>query len=174
MSEEKVEERPRIFVFGSNLAGIHGAGSAKFAEEKHGAIRGIGVGLWNNSYAIPTKGASTFEDKNGAVKMGIGEVLDLGTITNYVYQFLDFAESRPDLDFDVVPIGCGISGYKHEEIAPMFLDYPENVFFLDPEFEKAINKAEEDRERQEYKDWEEVALLEQQDKEFTAAKASCV
>ena len=34
-----------IFVFGSNLAGRHGAGAAKIALEKHGAIYGQGVGL---------------------------------------------------------------------------------------------------------------------------------
>lgn len=45
----------KIFVFGSNLAGVHGAGSARAALEKHGAEYGVGVGLCGNSYAIPTK-----------------------------------------------------------------------------------------------------------------------
>ena len=49
----------RIFVFGSNLAGRHGKGAAKFAKDYHGAIYGRGVGLQGTSYAIPTKGAST-------------------------------------------------------------------------------------------------------------------
>jgi hypothetical protein len=44
-----------IFVFGSNPEGRHGAGSAKTAREKFGAIRGQGEGLQGNSYAIPTK-----------------------------------------------------------------------------------------------------------------------
>lgn len=43
-----------IFVFGSNLAGRHGAGSALEALKKHGAIYGQGVGRQGNSYAIPT------------------------------------------------------------------------------------------------------------------------
>ena len=33
-----------VFVFGSNLAGIHGAGAAKLAYEKFGAIKGQGFG----------------------------------------------------------------------------------------------------------------------------------
>ena len=44
-----------IFVFGSNKAGRHGKGAAKYALENHGAIYGQGEGLQGNSYAIPTK-----------------------------------------------------------------------------------------------------------------------
>ena len=44
-----------IFVFGSNLSGIHGGGAARLAYEKFGAIYGQGVGLMGQSYAIPTK-----------------------------------------------------------------------------------------------------------------------
>ena len=45
-----------IFVFGSNEAGIHGAGAARIAFLKFGgAEMGLGNGLSGNSYAIPTK-----------------------------------------------------------------------------------------------------------------------
>jgi len=44
-----------IFVFGSNLAGIHGAGAAKIAHQKFGAVYGSGMGLMGKSWAIPTK-----------------------------------------------------------------------------------------------------------------------
>lgn len=30
----------QVFVFGSNLAGIHGASAALFAKQNHGAIQG--------------------------------------------------------------------------------------------------------------------------------------
>ena len=43
-----------IFVFGSNLAGMHGGGAARLAYQKFGAIWGQGVGLQGQSYAIPT------------------------------------------------------------------------------------------------------------------------
>ncbi|MCK5787456.1 MAG: hypothetical protein KAH32_00450 [Chlamydiia bacterium] len=48
-----------IFVFGSNPEGRHGAGAAKAAKEKFGAINGQGLGLQGNAYALPTKNIST-------------------------------------------------------------------------------------------------------------------
>jgi hypothetical protein len=102
-------EKPmrEIFVFGSNLAGRHGAGAAKFAVENHKAIYGIGVGLQGDSYGIPTK------DQN--IK-----TLPLETIQLYVNQFIDFARLTPDLLFNVTAIGCGLAGYNPSQIAPMF------------------------------------------------------
>ncbi|WP_222932474.1 A1S_2505 family phage non-structural protein [Allochromatium humboldtianum] len=46
-----------IFVFGSNLAGRHGAGAARVARERFGAIPGRGIGRMGQSYALPTKDA---------------------------------------------------------------------------------------------------------------------
>ena len=103
-----------IFVFGSNLAGRHGAGAAKFAIENHGAIYGQGIGLQGQSYGIPTK------DKN--IK-----TLPLDSIQSYVTEFLEFAASRPDLIFNVTAVGCGLAGYTPEQIAPFFQRYPTNV-----------------------------------------------
>jgi hypothetical protein len=100
----------RIFVFGSNLAGIHGAGSAKEAFEKHGAVWGCGFGLSGNSFAIPTKGFNL-------------EVLSLMDIETYICAFIYFAGTLPELEFDVVDIGCGLAGYKPEEIAEIFSNY---------------------------------------------------
>ncbi len=96
-----------IFVFGSNLAGRHGAGAAKFALDNHGAIYGVGVGLQGDSYGIPTK------DQNI-------ETLPLTYIRVYVNQFIEFAKHMPDLVFNVTAIGCGLAGYTPSQIAPMF------------------------------------------------------
>lgn len=104
----------KIFVFGSNLAGIHGAGSALEARKNYGAIYGQGIGLQGNSYAIPTK------DKNL-------KVLPLDIIKNYVDQFIDFANNNPEMDFHVVKIGCGLAGYTEEQIKPLFINAPFNV-----------------------------------------------
>ena len=46
-------EPNEIFVFGSNLRGMHGGGAAYIAYRKFGAIMGQGVGLQGQSYAIP-------------------------------------------------------------------------------------------------------------------------
>lgn len=104
----------RIFVFGSNHAGRHGAGSARHALENHGAIYGRGFGMQGNSFAIPTKEADL-------------RPMSLADISLYVGSFLDFARDHPELDFDVVAIGCGLAGYVPADIAPMFRDAPPNV-----------------------------------------------
>lgn len=116
-----------IFVFGSNLAGRHSKGAALFARQHHGAIYGVGEGLQGRSYAIPTK------DKRI-------QTLPLYAIDNYVATFLMFAIKHSDLIFRLTPIGCGLAGYKPEQIAPMFRDAPSNVI-LPKEFADVLAKA---------------------------------
>ena len=103
-----------IFVFGSNLAGRHGRGSALEAVRNHGAKYGCGHGRYGNSYAIPTK---DFDLK----------ILPLKSIKQYVEVFLHHARMAADDTFHVVKIGCGLAGYKDEDIAPMFKGAPANV-----------------------------------------------
>ena len=91
-----------IFVFGSNLRGMHGGGAAYVALRKFGAIMGQGVGLQGQSYAIPTM--------QGGVE----------TIRPYVDEFIAFAKEHQDLTFLVTRIGCGIAGFTDEEISPLF------------------------------------------------------
>ena len=91
-----------VFVFGSNLQGRHGGGAARFAHEHFGAVWGEGVGLFGQSYAIPTM--------QGGVE----------TIQPYVEDFLQFAQMHAELDFLVTEIGCGIAGFSPVDIAPLF------------------------------------------------------
>jgi hypothetical protein len=107
-----------IFVFGSNLRGVHGAGAAKFAFQYRGAIIGQGVGRQGDSYAIPTKDYNI-------------ETLDLPMIKQFVLGFIDYAVAHPELSFTVTRVGCGLAGYSDEDIAPMFKDAPSNCT-LDP------------------------------------------
>ncbi len=93
-----------VFVFGSNLAGSHGGGAAYVAWRRFGAVMGQGVGLQGQSYAIPTM--------QGGVE----------TIKPYVDEFIAFAKTHPELFFYVTRIGCGIAGFRDEEIAPLFSD----------------------------------------------------
>lgn len=95
-------ERNEIFVFGSNLDGHHIGGAAKVANMKFGAVWGVGVGMTGKTYAIPTM--------QGGVE----------SIRPYVDQFIEFAKSHTDFHFLVTRIGCGIAGFKDEEIAPLF------------------------------------------------------
>lgn len=103
-----------IFVFGSNLAGKHGAGSAAHAKKYYGAVLGEGIGRQGNSYAIPTKDV----DLN---------VLSLEKIKPHVEVFYDYARAHFWESFSVVAIGCGLAGYTPQEIAPLFKNPPENV-----------------------------------------------
>ncbi|MBR4516257.1 MAG: hypothetical protein IKO60_02560 [Bacteroidaceae bacterium] len=91
-----------VFVFGSNLKGMHGGGAALMAYRKFGAVWGQGVGLQGQSYGIPTM--------QGGVE----------TIRPYVDEFIGFAEAHPELTFLVTRIGCGIAGFSDDEIAPLF------------------------------------------------------
>lgn len=91
-----------IFVFGSNLAGMHGGGAARLARIRWGAVMGQGVGLQGRTYAIPTM-------------QGGPE-----TIKPYVDEFIAFAKAHPGLRFLVTEIGCGIAGFTPSQIAPLF------------------------------------------------------
>ena len=99
ITELKADE---VFVFGSNLAGMHGGGAAYLAFRQFGAVMGCGVGLRGQSYAIPTM--------QGGVE----------TIKPYVDDFIAFAREHPELFFYVTRIGCGIAGFRDKEIAPLF------------------------------------------------------
>lgn len=114
--------KTEVFVFGSNLAGRHGAGAALAAKQHHGAIYGIGVGLQGSSYAIPTK-----DGRPGNADLSKPEAtLSLITIRNHVKVFIAFAEECPFIQFNVTRIGCGRAGYTDRDIAPMFKDAPSN------------------------------------------------
>lgn len=93
-----------VFVFGSNLRGLHGGGAAATAHRCFGAIWGQGVGLQGQSYGIPTM--------HGGVEK----------IKPYVDEFIAFAKEHKELRFLVTKIGCGIAGFREEEMAPLFAD----------------------------------------------------
>lgn len=90
-----------VFVFGSNVNGYHGGGAALTALQKFGAIWGQGEGLQGQSYGIPTM-----------------EGID--SMKAAIERFILFAKEHRELIFLVTPIGCGIAGYKPEEVAPFF------------------------------------------------------
>ena len=106
----------QIFVFGSNLAGKHGAGAAKLANLEGWAVWGKGCGVHLlgkfGSFAIPTKGLYI-------------ETIPLDWIKYYVDYFIEYAKAFPELTFLVTEIGCGLAGYQPEQIAPMFKDVVE-------------------------------------------------
>lgn len=130
--------RKWVFVFGSNKAGIHGAGAAGIAHRQFYASWGKAEGwtsLW--SYGIPTK------------DYDVHTTLTLSEIRTAVDAFASQTYKQPDLKFFVVRVGCGLAGYKDSEIAPLFADCnPENCSFaenwaefLEPQLAPVLKKA---------------------------------
>lgn len=118
------EDPKEIFVFGSNLAGRHGKGAALHAHKYYKAKYGVGKGRTGDSYAIPTK------DKHL-------DTLSLYQIRGHVRRFLNYALFHEGLTFTVTRVGCGLAGYKDEDIAPMFRKAPPNCK-LPPEWVKIL------------------------------------
>lgn len=101
--------RCEIFVFGSNLEGQHLGGAARIAYDKFGAVWGQGVGPQGQCYAIPTMHGP------------------LSEIKPYVDEFLQYAKDHPQNRFLLTRVGCGIAGFKDEDMAKLFaeaLDIP--------------------------------------------------
>ena len=110
-----------VWVFGSNLAGIHGAGAARVAHTVYGRPYGpeTSIGIFQDvnlreSYAIPTK-------DEGILTMPIPG------IEFHVNQFIQYMRANPGKMFFLTRIGCGYAGYTDEEMAPLFKGIPENV-----------------------------------------------
>ena len=100
-------EAHEIFVFGSNLSGIHGAGAAKTAR-KWGAKMGVGEGLMGMTYGLPTVGKK------------IGNNLSVSKIQKHVDIFLQCVNEHPTFNFLLTEVGCGLAGKTPEDIAPLF------------------------------------------------------
>jgi hypothetical protein len=105
-----------VFVFGSNLAGIHGAGAAKEAFNTYGAVWGEGVGRFGQSFGIPTKDEQI-------------KSMSLNQIEPFVELFIQYAAKHPELKFFMTRVGCGLAGNTDAKIAPLFKNATINVIF---------------------------------------------
>jgi hypothetical protein len=104
-----------IFCFGSNTSGRHGAGAAKLALEKFGAVYGRGKGMVGQTYAIPTREFFKNDQNNWELR-----TLPLITISGHVSDFINLASVHKELNFLVTEIGTGNAGYTVSDIAPLF------------------------------------------------------
>ena len=125
---EQVGPNPRetkleVFVFGSNLQGIHTKGAARFAIDRGLADEGQIQGISKNGkgYAIPTQSNR--------------QSLPLSEVKRFVDEFLQYAKKNSNQKFLVTKLGTGIAGFKVEEIAPLFAE-AENIgtIYLPKEF----------------------------------------
>lgn len=103
-----------IFVFGSNLKGVHAGGAAHQGHEDFRAGWGIGEGLTGQCYALPTL------DEN-MQKFSHEEMLSI------VSAFYRCARAHPELTFLLTKVGCGIAGYLESYMKSLFANAPANV-----------------------------------------------
>lgn len=122
-----------ILVFGSNTEGRHGAGSAKLAKDKFGAVYGQSFGRQGQSFAVITKDLTKKKHPSVSRDKIVSQIL-------YLYLY---AEQHPELDFFIIYSGKGknLNGYSNREMAEMFyikeLKIPENIVF-EEDFSKLI------------------------------------
>ncbi len=105
-------EPDEVFVFGSDLQGLHVGGAAHAAVLRFGAVIGKGVGMQGQSYAIPTVQGQSYATPT--------MLKPVDTIRPYVDDFIEYARQHKERLFLVTRIGCGKAGFKDEEIAPLF------------------------------------------------------
>lgn len=94
--------KEEIFVFGSNVEGMHNGGAAYYALQHFGAKFGQAEGIQGQSYAIPTDGNS-FEELAKAVE-----------------RFTEYVVFHPQNKFMLTAVGTGNAGYEVRQIAPLF------------------------------------------------------
>ncbi|MDN5490855.1 MAG: hypothetical protein L0G57_10955 [Acinetobacter sp.] len=119
-----------VFVFGSNMAGTHQGGAAKTAHLHFGATKGVGRGWAGQSFAIPTMNEHL-------------QQMPLSQIQHYIDDFKIYTKNHPKMKYFITSVGCGVAGYKVEEIAPMFKGISRNVIFpasFRPFVEKTLPK----------------------------------
>jgi hypothetical protein len=106
-----------VFVFGSNLAGVHGAGAAEYALRHFGAVLGVGEGLMGQSYALPTKRANIYQ------------VCSLGEIFESLLRLRDTAKENSNLVFYLTRIGQGYAKLNEADIIPLIkkAELPNNI-----------------------------------------------
>ena len=117
-----------IFVFGSNPEGRHGAGAAKVARVKFGAIYGQGEGLQGNAYALPTKDLRVREN-NSLRSISPEQIIES------IKKLYETARQNPDKQFKVAYRNtdrASLNGYTGLEMIDMFLkagSIPTNIVF---------------------------------------------
>ena len=104
----------KIFVFGSNVQGLHGLGAAAIAKERYGAQQYHGRGLVRQSYAIPTRRWDSSSKKM--------HTLPLENVVKNISEFCQFTVDNPNMSFFVTRVACGYAGFSDEVIANLFKD----------------------------------------------------
>lgn len=103
-----------IFVFGSNLKGMHTGGAALQAAQDFGAENGIGEGLTGQCYAFPTLGRDLHSRGIKALEFARDRLFAT-------------AKALPEKTFLLTKVGTGIAGYPEENMKALFINAPDNI-----------------------------------------------
>lgn len=131
-----------VFVFGSNPEGRHGAGAAKVAVERFGAVYGQGEGLQGNAYALPTKDLRVKEN-NGLRSIPEKE------IERSIAKLYETARQNPQKSFCIAYRNtdqASLNGYTGREMMRMFLsagEPPRNIVFSEEWAKELIAKGQD-------------------------------
>lgn len=116
-----------VWVFGSNDAGIHGAGAAKIARTIYDRPNGA-----NTAYGLYTS-SNLQESYAIATKDEYFNVHSLSYIRPQVDIFISYVIANSRKEFFLTRLGCGLAGYEDEQIAPMFTDLKDSLNLSFPE-----------------------------------------
>ena len=103
-------EQNEVFVFGSNLNGVHSGGASLKAFRSFGAEWGQAEGPQGQSYAIST-------DIRGEA---VGNISDF--LKKHISKFIAYAREHQEKTFFVTRVGCGSAGFDEEFMAQFFKD----------------------------------------------------
>lgn len=106
-----------IFVFGSNLNGNHMGGAARTAYEQFGAEWGVGEGLTGQTYALPTL------DREMKCVM-------YSSLVDSFKRFIDVVTEHREYTFYLTKVGCGIAGWKLENVRRAFWESVSDLIAL--------------------------------------------
>jgi len=107
-------EEHEIFVFGSNMLGLHLGGAARQATLEFGAEMGVGEGLTGQCYAFPTLSAT-------------GKRLSTEDLKDSRRELYLECLMNPEKRFLLTKVGCGIAGYPEDVMRDLFADPPANL-----------------------------------------------
>lgn len=133
---EEVKKRESILVFGSNLQGFHGAGSAGLA------MRGSADNTWRTDanflramkapvghadriglravYGVVEGLQQGTQGKSWAIptvtRPGARRSVPLGDIQKSLHKLWQFAIQHPEYDFEFSKLGCHYAGYTSDEM----------------------------------------------------------
>ena len=102
----------QIIVFGSNEAGVHGAGAALTCKNLFGAKEGE-IGFTGQCYGLSTK-------DHKIRTLPLDDIKE--TVKEFYANAIIYQTKFEQVEFLVTKIGCGHAGYTVEQIGKIFAD----------------------------------------------------